>query len=485
MRLMSENRVASSNLEVALAGPSFSRRDLLRGATAIGAAAGLGLLLPAVAEAKTKFPIGAAAKAKPEPVSITMWHAMTENNLTTLQNLTNAFNASQRDVKVNLIGQNSYTDTLTAYTTALSAGTSKLPDLLQWETELIEILVDSQSVVPVGSAIAADHYSVTDFIPSMLNFFRINGTQWGLPFNVSNQVLYYDQNAFTKAGLDPTKPPATLSALRSAAEKIVSSGTAKYGMSLKQDASTFELLMALGDQTVVNHSNGRKGRATAVTFDDKLGQSIFSWWAGMLNDKLAQPTSASGSGGYDNLLAIGSNIAPMTFDTSAALGTILLVLSQGQYSSVKLGVGPVPSPGSKPTKGGGVFIGGAGLYIVKKSAAAQDAAWQFMKFLTAPTQQATWAVGTGYVPVRKSAVKLPAVTQAWAKVPGYRVPYNQLLSSPVNPASAGYVSGAASEIDTSLSDAITSLSSGTVAKQALSQAASQANTAISSYNERV
>jgi sn-glycerol 3-phosphate transport system substrate-binding protein len=481
---MGETREASSSEEAALVVPSFSRRDLLRGVAAIGAAAGVGLLLPSVAEAKTKFPIGASAKAS-GPVSITMWHSMTEANLTTLQNLANAFNASQPHVKVNLVGQNSYTDTLTAYTTALSAGTANLPDLVQWETELIEILVDSQSVVPVGSAIAADHYSVADFVPSMLNFFRINGTQWALPFNVSNQVLYYDQNAFTKAGLDPTKPPATLGALRSASEKLVSTGTTKYGMSLKQDASTFELLMSMGNQTVVNHSNGRSGRATAVTFDDKLGQSIFSWWSGMLDDNLAQPTPDSGSGTYDNLLAIGSHIAPMTFDTSAALGTILLVLSEGQYASVKLGVGPVPSPGSAPTKGGGVFIGGAGLYIVKKSAAAQDAAWQFIKFLSAPAQQATWAVGTGYVPVRKSALKLATLTQAWAKVPFYRVPYNQLLSSPVNPACAGYVSGAASQIDTALSDAITSLSSGTGAKQALDQAASTANAAITSYNERV
>jgi sn-glycerol 3-phosphate transport system substrate-binding protein len=464
---------------------AFSRRDLLRGAVAIGATAGLSMLAPGIADAKSKFPIGAASRTRPGPVPITMWHSMTEANLQTLQRLTNAFNASQRHVKVGLVGQNSYTDTLTAYTTALSAGTSKLPDIVQWETELIEILVDSQSVVPVSSAIAADHYSVSDFVPSMLNFFRINGTQGALPFNVSNQVLYYDQNAFTKAGLDPAKPPATLAELRNAAEKIVSSGTAKYGLSLKQDASTFELLMALGNQTVVNHGNGRKGRATAVTFDDALGRSIFTWWAGMLKDNLAQATPASGSGAYDNLLAIGSHIAPITFDTSAALGTILLVLSQGQYASVKLGVGPLPSPGSKPTKGGGVFIGGAGLYIVKKSAAAQDATWQFIKFLSQPAQQATWAVGTGYVPVRKSAVKLPAVAQAWAKVPGYRVPYTQLLGSPVNAASAGYVSGAASQIDTALSDAITSLSGGAAPKQALSQAASQANAAITSYNERV
>jgi sn-glycerol 3-phosphate transport system substrate-binding protein len=436
--------------------------------------------------ARAKFPIGAAAKSKSKPVSITMWHSMPQANLTELQALTTKFNSSQSDVKVNLVFQTSYIDTLSAYTTALSGGVANLPDIVQWETEFIQLLIDSQSVVPAASAIAADHFSVSDFVPSMLDYFKLNGTQWALPFNISCEVLYYNQNAFTQAGLDPSKPPTTLAQVRTAAQKIVSSGTAKYGMSLKLDPSPFELMMALGDKTVVNKSNGRKGRATAVTFGDPLGRSIFNWWGGMLNDKLAQSTPFSGSGAFDNLLAIGSGTAPMTIDTSAAIGTILQVLSGGQYPNVKLGVGPLPSPGSKPTKGGGVFVGGAGLYLVNKpSAASQDAAWQFIKFLTEPAQQAAWAVGTGYVPVRKSAVLLPSVVQAWTAVPGYRVPYKQLLGSPNNPATAGYVTGAANEVDNAILNGLTAMSSGTAPKAALVQAVSAANSAISSYNERV
>jgi sn-glycerol 3-phosphate transport system substrate-binding protein len=316
----------------------------------------------------------------------------------------------------------------------------------------------------------------------MVNFFRVDGTLWALPFNVSSQVLYYDQNALTKAGLDAANPPLNLAQLRAAAQKIVSSGTAKFGMSLKQTASTFELWMALDGQTVLNKSNGRSGRATAVTFDNSAGKSIFTWWSDMLDDRLAQSTSGTA---YDNLLAIGSGIAPMTLDTSASLGTILQVLSGGQFANVKLGVGPIPSPSSKAVKSGGIFIGGAGLYIVRKAPATQDAAWQFIKFLTGPAQQATWAAASGYVPVRKSSVKLAPLAATWAKVPGYAVPYKQLLASPTNPATAGYVDGAANEIDQSILNALESLSSGTPPDQALASAASAANAAISSYNERV
>ncbi|HXQ62800.1 MAG TPA: ABC transporter substrate-binding protein [Acidimicrobiales bacterium] len=422
------------------------------------------------------FPLGAAARASAKPVPITMWHSMTSANLTTITNLTNHFNASQNDVTVTLVNQNSYTDTLTAYTTALSGGT--LPDLVQMETSDLQILIDSQSVVPAQSAVDAEHYDLSDFIPSTVEFFTVKGTLWAMPFNISSQVLYYDQDAFTAAGLDPASPPVTLDDLRSTAQKIISSGTEKYGMSLKVTDSTFQLLIALGGGDLVNHSNGRQGRATAVSFDDPLGKSVFRWWANMYADKLAQSTSGTT---YDNLFAIANRIAPMTFDTSAAIGTILSVLDT--YPKVKLGIGPLPAT-SAP--GGGVFVGGAGLYMVSKSSPErQDAAWQFTKFLTDPAQQATWAVGTGYIPIRKSAASIPALAEAWQKVPGYRVAYEQILASPKDAATAGAVLGAFAQVSSTIDDAITSLASGADPNTALAQAASASNQDISSYNARV
>ncbi len=422
------------------------------------------------------FPLGAAAEATSKPVPVTLWHSMTSANLTTITNLTTQFNASQKDVKVNLVNQNSYPDTLTAYTTALSGGT--LPDLVQMETSDLQILIDSQSIVPAQSAVDAEHYDLTDFIPSTLEFFTVKGKLWAMPFNVSSQVLFYDKEAFSAAGLDPESPPATLDELRSTAQKIVSRGIEKYGMSLKVTDSTFELLLALGDGELVNNGNGRNARATAVSFDDALGKSIFEWWANMYDDKLAQSTSGTT---YDNLFAIGNRIAPMTFETSAAIGTILGVLNT--YPNVKLGVGALPTSSAK---GGGVFVGGAALFMVAKSPPErQDAAWQFIKFLTDPPQQATWAVGTGYIPIRKSATTVPRLVQAWDSVPGFRVAYKQILASPRDPATAGAVIGAFAQVSGAINDAVTSLASGAKPDVALAQAAQASNQAISTYNARV
>jgi sn-glycerol 3-phosphate transport system substrate-binding protein len=133
-----------------------------------------------------------------------------------------------------------------------------------------------------------------------------------------------------------------------------------------------------------------------------------------------------------------------------------------------------------------VFIGGAGLYIVSKSPPArQDAAWQFIKFLNAPAQQAAWGAATGYIPIRKSAIELPAITQAWAKVPEFRVAYEQILSSPSDHATAGAVIGAFGQVSAEINNAISSLASGTKPNKALAQCASNCNQAIASYNSRI
>src|SRR5664279_6587557 len=145
------------------------------------------------------FPIGAAAKASSKPTTVTMWHSMSYNNQTTLQKLTDAFNASQGDVHVNLVNQNSYTDTLTLFTAALSSG--GLPDLLQMETVNLQLMIDSRSVVPAQAAIDAAHYDLSDFLPSTINFFKVQGTQWAMPFNISSNVCLLYTSPSPRDGL--------------------------------------------------------------------------------------------------------------------------------------------------------------------------------------------------------------------------------------------------------------------------------------------
>jgi sn-glycerol 3-phosphate transport system substrate-binding protein len=203
---------------------------------------------------------------------------------------------------------------------------------------------------------------------------------------------------------------------------------------------------------------------------------------------LAVTNRAEGQSAFDNLIGIrpveGEKTRnAMTIDSSATLGTITQLLSSGQGGGVALGVGPMPGPSG----GGGVLVGGGALYMVKQSAARKKAAvWKYIKFLVDPQTQADFAAGTGYVPIRKSSVALPAVTQLWATTPGYKVAYDQLLTGVDDVATQGPVIGAYYDVrDAVLAGEQEMFTQGKSPKAAITLAATQANAAMEEYNSRV
>lgn len=427
------------------------------------------------------FPIDAVKDAT-GVVSVTMWHAMTNANLTTLENLAKAFNDSQSKVKVTLLGQASYTDTFTKYRTSI--GSSAAPQLVQIESILLQDMIDSQSIVSASSALKADtSFDASDVAPAAMNFFTVDGVQWAMPWNCSSQVMYYNTNIFEKAGLDPSSPPKTFAEYKSMAAQAKSKGGVTYGTALKLTASNVEDWIAQTGSLFLNNSNGRSGRATAVEFGNSTGSQIFSFIEDMLSSKVAEPIPPTGPQDYDNLIAIGNGSTAMAIDTSAALGTVIELLAGGKYPSVDLGVGPLPGLNGP---GDGVPYGGAGLYMVKSGTPEQqDGAWQFIKYLLSPDAMATWSIGSGYIPITKSSVTTSAIKSAWAKTPQYKVAYEQLQATKPSEATAGGVTGAFAQIETDIQNALSLISNGTPSSKALSQAVSTSNQAISSYNSSV
>jgi sn-glycerol 3-phosphate transport system substrate-binding protein len=455
------------------------------GLVAAGVLAGAGLVAVAgVAPAAAgggSCPLSALKKAK-KPVEITMWHSMPQANGETLQKLTEEFNSSQSNVKVSLVNQVTYDDTFTKYKAGLSSG--DLPDVIQLQGSDQQQMIDTRTAVPASVCAKADKYSFSDFLPRVVSYFTVNGTIYAMPFNTSGQVLVYNKNAFERAGLDPNKPPTTLDELRQYAEKLKSSGATKGApMGLKLAPGDFEQWRAKANKLFVNNSNGRKGRAAKAVFNDALGRELFAWMSGMVKDGLAETNPDSGASQFDNLLGIGNGNHAMSIDTSAALGTITQVLATGQYPDVSIGVGPMPGPPGK----GGVAVQGGALWIVNKSAPEkQAAAWEYLKFLDSPTSQATWAVGTGYLPIVKKAAESTDVRDFWAQNPGYQVAYDQLLTGVNSPATAGSVIGPYQEVNDAVRDAENSMFlDGKSPDAAVKDAATASTNAIGDYNERI
>ena len=429
------------------------------------------------------------------PVEIVFWHTMARANETALQELTDAYNSSQQKVKVSLVNNTTYDDQQDKYRAGLTTG--DLPDLSLMQDIYLQQMIDTQTVLPAQSCINAttaavgaasdeeSFFPADDFTARTLDFYQVDGVQWGLPFNVSNPVLYYDRAAFQAAGLDPDAPPATFDDVRAAAQAVKDAGF-PTGMSLKVDSWHFEQMLALQDGELVDNGNGRDDRATAATFDSDAGRAVFEFLGGMVADGLATPSPRSGPSQFDNLLGIGSHNHAMTIDSSAALGTITELLSGGQYADVQLGVAPLPGGTGHGDVEGGVVVGGAALFVSATDAAKQAAAWDFMQFLTSPESQSKWAAATGYIPVRTSATELPEITRRWQEVPGFKVAYDQLVDGADTTATSGAVIGDYEGVRAAVEDAEDKmfLDDGSP-DTAVADAATAATAVMEAYNNRL
>lgn len=414
------------------------------------------------------------------PVEITFWHGMTANNETTLQALTDEYNQSQDKVKVNLVFQGTYDEMSDKYITALRGG--DLPNLVMLEETRIQPMIDTRSVLPAQACIDAAGYDLSDHLDAVVEEFTIDGDLWPMPFNVSGPVLYYDRNDFTKAGLDPDDPPSTYEELLAAARAIKESGAARSGMALTLRPGNIEQWFNMAGEPIVDNDNGRSGRAEQALLDGEVGLEAFTFMKQMMDEGIAVNVG-NNANEADNVLALGAGDAGMTIGTSAALGTIWAVKDAGQYADVEVGVAPMPGP--DVADDGGILTSGAALWIIDRNASDEEkaASFDYLRFLNEPSSQATWHIGSGYIPIRKAAVEDPQIQELWERRPSYRVAYDQLLASK---GGNGPIIGAYKEFREAITEGLERI----VVRRddpaaVLAAINEQATEALQSYNERI
>ncbi len=441
------------------------------------AAAGLGTAQPAGATSLPRCPLGALASAK-GTVDIDFWESMQQANATTLQRLTTAFNAAQKKVHVTLVDLDSYTATWQKYQAGLSNG--QLPALAQLTQTDLQGAIDTRSFLPAQSCINATHYATRDFVARALSYWRVDGVQEALPFAVSGPVVYYNKQLFRAAGLSPNAPPTTLPVYLADATTLKAHGTPS---ALVLDSWHLEMWLATADQLFVDHANGRAGRATAAVFNTAVGRRIWTELDTLVRSGAAATSPSSGPTAFNNLLGMGTGKYAMTIDSSADLGTITGLLAS--HPNVTLGVGPFPRlSASRP---GGVEPGGSAVYVSNRVPAAQQAAaWQFETYLDSPASQATWAAGTGYLPLRRSATASATIQNLWRTYPGFEVAYRQLVNGPTTAATSGAVIGPYADVRNAIADAEQSMyQQGVRPATALATAARQVNAILATYNQRL
>jgi sn-glycerol 3-phosphate transport system substrate-binding protein len=412
------------------------------------------------------------------PVTVSFWHAMKGANAEALTALVEKFNAAHSGkITVKPTFQGSYDDTITKYKAAVQA--KQTPALVQIYDIGSGFMADSGQTILAQSFADVDKMDLSDIQPAIKGYYSRAGKLQSMPFNSSVPVLYINKTAFTKAGLDPAKPPANLDEIRTAAEKIKSSGAAKFGFGAAIYGWFFEQLTAEAGKTYCNNDNGRTKRADAVTFDDPEQVKILSWWKSMVDDGLATNTGRKTD---DAQAAFKSGTVAMHLESTGALGGYVTA------AAGKFEVATAPFPKIQASDTGGPIIGGASLWIGREghSAAEQRASWEFGKFLLEPVNAAFWHTKTGYFPITKAALNEDIDKQWVAEKPQFKTAIDQLAASPVGVPTQGCLLGTLPQIRALVENALESvLTSDKDPKAALDEAASQAKSLIDKYNSAV
>ncbi len=332
-----------------------------------------------------------------------------------VDNLVNEFQAEHPDIKVKATYSGNYSDTMTKAMTALKGGNP--PHLSVILSTEIFTLMDNKAIVAYDDLVSSEQEKkwLDSFYPALMENSRTGGKTWSIPFQRSTIVMYYNKDAFRKAGLDPEKPPATWDELVEMGKKLVvkdGQGAVKqWGIEIPSTGYPYWMFGALTRQNseVLMNDSGtetyfdKPGIVEALDFWQKLGKdhaimpSGTIEWGTLRSDFLEQKTAIMWHS-TGNLTAVKKNA---TFDFGVAM------LPAGKERGT-------------PTGGGNFYI------FAKTTPEERAAALTFVKWMTQPSRTAQWSIGTGYLGTRPDAYDTPEMKTYVKDFPPAAVARDQL-----------------------------------------------------------
>jgi len=388
---------------------------------------------------------------------------------TSLDAIVADFNASQDKYEVQAEFQGSYEESLTKLRSV--GGTKDAPAITQVFEVGTKYMIDSGFVEPIQKFIDEDKYDLSQLEENILNYYTVDDQLYSMPFNSSTPVMLYNKDAFKAAGLNPEKAPETFSEVIDAAAKLKTDDM--KGFSMLTYGWFFEELVATQGGLYVNEENGRAGDATEATFNGPEGLNAFRFLDTM---NKAGTFGNFGTNWDDIRAAFQSGKVAMYMDSSAGV--------KGIIDNAPFEVGAAYIPYADEVKRNGVVIGGASLWMSKGIAEAeQEAAWEFMKFLTTPEIQAKWHLETGYFAINPSAYEEQTVKDAWEVTPQLKVTVDQLQSTEPSIATQGALISVFPESRQQIVTALENLYQGMDPQEVLDTAAEGTNRAIEIANK--
>ena len=319
------------------------------------------------------------------------------------------FEAENPSIKVNAVYSGNYDDTRVRALSALNSG-EPAQLAVMFSIDAYD-LIEQDLILPFDDLVSGEAGAnwLTSFYPALMANGNIEGKTWGIPFQRSTIVGYYNKDMFRAAGLDPEAPPTTWDELISVGKTLTKDGT--YGIMIPSTGYPYWMFQALAIQ---NGKEVMSNDGLTTYFDDPTVVETLEFWKSLSTEHGIMPEGTVEWGTLRQAFLEGQT-AMMWHST----GNLTAVKKNASFD---FGVAELPANVRK-----GSPTGGGNFYIFKDtSAEEQAAALKLIQFMTSPEQAAAWSIATGYMGVSPAAYETEALKSYTKSFPPALVARNQL-----------------------------------------------------------
>ncbi len=357
--------------------------------------------------------LGTACNTQPNPHQVVFWNSMGGPLGDVLDSIIHLYN-QQAELPVVSVNMGSYG---TLSQKLMGAVASNRPPVLaqvyeSWTSELLE-----NGKIEPFEAFAHRYIEdsvMADIWPVLIEDNVFDGQLVTFPFNKSVPVFYYNRDLFREHGIDSF--PRTWEEFRHVARQLTldtdGDGTPEiYGTAFPVSVWWF--------LTMLYQKGGRVIQGDSIVLDSPEAREVLQYMVDLIyRDSCAYLTT-----GYRHQNDFATGHVAMIW------GTIVSYAFMKKAIKFDLGVAPVPSFG-KPL----VVVSGTNVAIFRGvTPRQQEGAARFIRFFLQPEIQALWSAGTGYIPLRRSALNQPLLRDFLAQVPGMREGMLQLEHATFEP----------------------------------------------------
>lgn len=353
----------------------------------------------------------AAAAADQPKTELTMYYPISVGGPLTkvIDGMIEGFQSEHPDVTVKAVYAGNYDDTRVRALSALKSG-EKVQLSVLFSIDAYD-LVEQGLVLPFEDVVKTDEDKawLKSFYPALMANSHVDGKTWGIPFQRSTIVMYYNKDMFRAAGLDPEKPPATWDEMVAAGKKLTKDG--HYGLMVPSTGYPYWMFQCFAIQ---NGKELMSADGRHVSFDDPAVIDALSFWRSLATEHKIMPEGAIEWGTLRQAFVQGQTA--MMWHTT---GNLTAVKNEAKFD---FGVAELPAhkqPGS-PTGGGNFYL------FKNASAKERDASLALIRYMTAPERAAQWSIATGYVGISPASYETDALKAYGREFPQALVARDQL-----------------------------------------------------------